>query len=59
MTNDEFIDPRDHELARKRAVEISDKKRDLSFAEDERNSQKANRLWLDVFWKEFYAMVKK
>jgi len=57
MTNQEFINPVDHEEARKKAVAIADKKRDLSFHEDERDSEEANELWLSVFWAEFHAMV--
>lgn len=56
--NNKFIDPVDHKEAQKKAVEIANKKRDLTFPEIEKNSPMANRFWLDVFWKEFHAMVR-
>jgi hypothetical protein len=58
MTNEKFIDPFDHEEARKKAAAIADKERELSFNENERNSQEANKLWLLVFWTQFHAMVR-
>jgi hypothetical protein len=48
----------DLEACHKRAIEKANEERDLSFPEEDRNSDPANTLWLRVYWKEYHSMTQ-